>query len=148
MSTATTIPDPAGFVESRFGLHMKRKTRTEWAGPCPWCGGNDRFVVWERGNFMCRSGPGHCGRSGWLDELDGAQKPTREQLLEWRVAELERKQAEHERRLSALEQMHESSDHLTYHQNLNSNMQAVDYWLGEGMTAATIADYMLGYCPS
>lgn len=36
----------------------------EWAGPCPYCGGNDRFRVWpEEGNtgrYWCRS----CGQSG------------------------------------------------------------------------------------
>ena len=95
------IADPVGLVESKFGVTMKRKTRDEWCSPCPWCGGRDRFVVWERGWYMCRPGPGHCGRSGWLDELDGIAKPTPEQMLEWRVAALERKQEEHERRLSA-----------------------------------------------
>ena len=36
----------------------------EHAGPCPWCGGRDRFRVWpnsgDRGRFWCRQ----CGRSG------------------------------------------------------------------------------------
>jgi DNA primase len=97
---------------------------------------------------MCRPGPGHCGRSGWLDELDGIAAPTPEQILEWRVSALERKAEEHERRLSALEQMHASTDHTTYHANLNNHVEAVDYWLTEGMTPQTIHDYLLGYCPS
>lgn len=36
----------------------------EHAGPCPWCGGKDRFRVWPKsgkhGRFWCRQ----CGRSG------------------------------------------------------------------------------------
>lgn len=36
----------------------------EWAGPCPWCGGEDRFRVWpfegEHGRYWCRQ----CERSG------------------------------------------------------------------------------------
>jgi hypothetical protein len=39
----------------------------EWAGPCPWCGGDDRFRVWPDhpsgavgGRFLCRG----CGRQG------------------------------------------------------------------------------------
>src|SRR4030042_4277294 len=36
----------------------------EYAGPCPWCGGDDRFRVWpsqgEFGKYWCRG----CGRSG------------------------------------------------------------------------------------
>lgn len=26
-------------------LHHKQKTKTEWAGPCKWCGGEDRACV-------------------------------------------------------------------------------------------------------
>jgi DNA primase len=29
----------------------------EWAGPCPWCGGTDRFRVWPyaaRPRYWCR----------------------------------------------------------------------------------------------
>jgi len=37
----------------------------EWQGPCPWCGGNDRFHVWPnqnegQGGYWCRS----CDRGG------------------------------------------------------------------------------------
>lgn len=50
----------------------------EWAGPCPWCGGRDRFRVWPEhpsgdagGRFLCRG----CGRHGdgiaFLRERDG-----------------------------------------------------------------------------
>lgn len=34
---------------------LKRKTMNEFAGPCPWCGGDDRFVVFQdSGRFLCR----------------------------------------------------------------------------------------------
>lgn len=49
----------------------------EYAGPCPWCGGKDRFRVWpehpasEGGRFYCRG----CGRQGdliaYVMERDG-----------------------------------------------------------------------------
>lgn len=144
----TEIGDPIQFVESRFGIQLRRAGRSEWAGPCPWCGGTDRFHVWERGNYWCRPAPGHCGRSGWLDELDGARQLTPDELRDLRIAELERKVQEHERRLSALEKMHASTDHLTYHANLEHHVKAVDYWLEEGINPDTIAAYKLGYCPS
>ena len=136
------------FVESRFGIQMRRVGRTEHAGPCPWCGGRDRFRVWQKGNYFCRPAPGHCGRAGWLDELDGTPQPTPEERLEWRVAALERKQQETDARLSALEKMHECTDHETYHSNLDHHVEAVDYWLNEGMTPDTIHKYQLGYCLS
>ena len=34
---------------------LKKKTANEMAGPCPWCGGSDRFVTFlDSGRFMCR----------------------------------------------------------------------------------------------
>ena len=144
----TAIADPVGFVEQRFGIRMRKAGRTEWAGPCPWCGGTDRFHVWGAGNYWCRPGPGHCAKSGWLDQLDGVDKLTPDELLKLRVDRLERQVAEHDQRLSALEIMHQSEDHLRYHDNLTANDQALDYWYGQGMLRATIDTYLLGYCPN
>ena len=48
------------------GLVMKKTATTnggEYAGPCPWCGGSDRFRVWPEdrdGRYWCRG----CGKSG------------------------------------------------------------------------------------
>lgn len=48
----------------------------EWAGPCPWCGGTDRFRVWPeprdgKPDYWCRQ----CGRKGdavqYLRDRDG-----------------------------------------------------------------------------
>lgn len=49
-------------------VNLKKVASThggEWAGPCPACGGNDRFRVWpntngDRGSYWCRG----CGKSG------------------------------------------------------------------------------------
>uniref|UniRef100_I2PZC3 DNA primase n=1 Tax=Desulfovibrio sp. U5L TaxID=596152 RepID=I2PZC3_9BACT len=54
----------------------------EWAGPCPWCGGEDRFRVWPDhpsgavgGRFLCRG----CGRQGdgiqFLRDMEGFSYP-------------------------------------------------------------------------
>lgn len=47
--------------------HVSGSSGGEWAGPCPWCGGEDRFRVWPDhpsgatgGRFLCRG----CGRQG------------------------------------------------------------------------------------
>jgi len=49
------------------GFTLIRQAATgggEWAGPCPFCGGKDRFRVWpESGRFWCRG----CGKTG--DEI-------------------------------------------------------------------------------
>ena len=41
------------------GFSLKSKTRGEYAGPCPFCGGHDRFCVWPhesdgKGRYWCR----------------------------------------------------------------------------------------------
>ena len=58
---------------------LRRKSNTphaEYCGPCPWCGGRDRFIVWptpRKGNprWWCRQ----CGKRGdaitWLRERHG-----------------------------------------------------------------------------
>lgn len=65
---------------SSDGFDLKRKAAIsggEYAGPCPWCGGDDRFVVWpdhpkyKGGRYWCRQ----CHKSGdimqYLKELRG-----------------------------------------------------------------------------
>lgn len=40
---------------------LKKKTAKEWAGPCPECGGSDRFLIWvHKDAWYCR----HCDVSG------------------------------------------------------------------------------------
>jgi len=138
--------DPVAYIETTFGIALKKVGRNEWAGPCPWCGGNDRFHVWERGNYWCRPGSGHCGAEGWVDKLAGKESPTPEQRLEWRIAKLERQQAEQELRIHHLEEMHRCKDHLIYHDNLTD--EAREYWWREGITDESIERYLLGWCPS
>lgn len=51
--------------------HLARKTHNEWAGPCPRCGGTDRFLVKPqaghdgRGIWTCRS----CCNFQWSDAI-------------------------------------------------------------------------------
>lgn len=42
-------------IASRVGARLKRVTATEWVGPCPACGGDDRFSInVKRRVFNCR----------------------------------------------------------------------------------------------
>lgn len=61
------------------GLELRRESATSWAGACPRCGGNDRFVVWPadagRGNVTGRYQCRQCGIKGdalaYLMDVDG-----------------------------------------------------------------------------
>ena len=55
---------------------LKQKTAKEWAGPCPECGGTDRFIVWtEKEGWHCRG----CNKSGdaieFLRQFEGKTCP-------------------------------------------------------------------------
>jgi len=141
--------DPIGYIETHYQTRLKHVTDTEYAGPCPWCGGEDRFRVWEEGNYWCRPGPGHCGRKGWVDELAGKGLSDHEKrllALEAEQRQLKRKQEEHERRLTKLEQLQRDRPDLQYYRNLTD--QALEYWFSEGIYQGAIDKFHLGYCHS
>jgi DNA primase len=65
-----------------------------------------------------------------------------------RLRRLEQQQAEHERRLSALEKMHSLMYVAQFYHRalLDPENEAYEYWLAQGMHAETIDRYALGYC--
>jgi len=145
------MTDARTYFETTYGLTFKRAGRDEWASCCPWCGGDDRFRIWNKGNYFCRPGPGHCGKKGWVDQLTGEKlSPDELRLLKIESAQrrIEEKQAEQERRLTALERLAKNQDHLRYHSYLSAHPQYMDYWLSEGIGLDSIERYKLGYCSS
>lgn len=123
------------------GLNFKRKTANEYASACPFCGGRDRFMIYQRGNYWCRK----CNAKGWVDEQDDITPEERRlRRIEAEQRAIKQRQEEHERRLSALERMHRCQDHIGYHRALTAD--ARDYWHSEGINDASIEAYMLGYC--
>lgn len=139
--------DPVGFAERHWGIALRKSSRYEWVGPCPWCGDggkggrSDRFHIFtdKSPRYWCRM----CNAKGFLETLDG-HKPTPEELLELRVRRLEQQQKEQAERLTALEKMHQCHDHICYHQSLS--LQEREYWYGEGVFDQMIDQYQLGYC--
>lgn len=136
------VTSPIQFAENQWHIPLKRASGDEYVGPCPQCGGVDRFHVWEeKQNFWCRQ----CGYAGFLDSLDNVTKMTTEQMVDYRLRQLEREQQETQRQVTALQRMHQSKDHLRYHFDMTTDQMA--YWLEEGMTVDTIMRYQLGWCP-
>jgi DNA primase len=70
---------------------------------------------------------------------------TRLRRLEYQQRDHARRLAEHEKRLTALERIHNCTDHLRYHNAMPP--EALDYWYTAGMWPDTIERYRLGYCP-
>ena len=141
----TGIDEACRLAHQRWGIEFVPKNTHEAHGPCPICGkaDDDGFIVFEQGYYLCR--PGGC--SGWLDENDRQQLTPEQRAIRQLQAESARQARqirEHEKRLSALEQMHRCADHLTYHRALDTRDR--DYWHSQGMTDATIDRYLLGVC--
>lgn len=101
----------AHLVDYVPGFDTPRTTSDRIYGPCPWCGGEDRFVIFpdqgERGtgSFYCFDNPGAgCGRGG--DAIDylrekrdyGFVEACRELGLEHLIEEREPSEEEKERR--------------------------------------------------
>jgi len=130
-------------AEKRWGHVFERKNQNEASGACPFCplADDDGFLIFSNGGYWCRQ----CGVKGWINEED-AKPPTAQELLEMRIAKLERQQAEQELRIHHLEEMHRCKDHLIYHDNLTD--EAREYWWREGITDESIERYLLGWCPS
>lgn len=54
-------------ISARYGLQLKRVNRVEFEGPCPSCGGRDRFSINTRKQvFNCRG----CGARGGAIDLE------------------------------------------------------------------------------
>jgi Toprim domain/CHC2 zinc finger len=53
-------------VAQRLGLRLRCATGSEFVGPCPRCGGDDRFSInWKKSIFNCRK----CGKAGDVIDL-------------------------------------------------------------------------------
>jgi len=151
-----TVIDPVGLAERHWGISLKRASRDEYysLNGCPFCGDSgkgeksNRFRIFldNSPRYWCRQ----CAAQGFLDTLEKQDPLTPEQKRIFRIEAEQRRQArqqaEMERRLTALEQMHKCKDHFTYHEALDE--RAFEYWWIEGMTTETIDHYMLGYCTS
>jgi len=54
---------------------LQHLTQREFAGPCPFCGGTDRFHLQsDLGRWFCRQCTGEPGDAGWQDAIDYVQR--------------------------------------------------------------------------
>ncbi len=151
-------------------VELKRAAGTgggEWAGPCPFCGGKDRFRVWpnpDQGNprFWCRQ----CGASGdaiaYVMRRDGVGFGVACQKLQLQVTKLTppslcRTQepgqvVSHTRSWQALTESawQRAADDFTlqsWEQMWAGDTSGRDYMFSRGLTETTLAAFALGYNP-
>lgn len=50
-------------LTERYGVELRKESASSWCGPCPQCGGRDRFWIREN-RYKCRDANGGCGIHG------------------------------------------------------------------------------------
>lgn len=155
------------------GLALKSKGRNsrgaEFAGPCPLCGGRDRFLVWPeqndgRGSYSCRQ----CGISGdviqWLMDVEGmpfrqaAQAagrawenrpvksvPQEPQKREKAPARLDAQAIPEPARNAALWRAEAAHFIESRHQALWAQAKARQYLAARGLDEVAVREYRLGW---
>lgn len=126
MNTLPKAQDWPQEAQAILQVKLHRQSSDEWCGPCPKCGGEDRFIVFVEGNFWCRQ----CNHKGWWKQTSPEERENREK--EKQISQ---------RRL--LELIGRCDDWRNYH---NFNPECRDYWHNEGFTDAEIQVWNLGYC--
>jgi hypothetical protein len=123
-------------------LRFRRKNYHEASSACPFgCGADeDGFLIFDDMGFWCRT----CGTSGRIAKRDPNHRLTPDELNEIRLRRVERMAEENARRITALERMAQSQDHITYHKMLDASDR--QYWHSQGITDAAIDKYLLGIC--
>lgn len=120
---------------SRFGIHLTA-TGQEFHGPCPECGGTDRWIVWAEGNHFCRQ----CGLKGWLN-ANFTPSPDHLRLAQEREAAVA---AAVQDRLTRWQHNGAKQHVVEYHEALRDRDRA--WWAAQGLTELQQDYYLLGYC--
>jgi hypothetical protein len=128
-------------------IELRVKTNYCANSPCPYCGGDDRFVLFDNGYWFCNPGEGHCGRSGWLD--DDKQHVWTPEEVRLRRIEAEQARARRERQyltrqVEALKRMASCTDHQRYHRALDE--EGFEWCAEQGLQMHVVMDYQIGRC--
>ena len=137
---------------TQFGCdpaHFRKVGRNEYHGPCPMCGGRDRFAIftdrdYPHWNAWCRV----CHPdSMWIDELNPMLKeplsPEKAQEIK-RNAERRFRKAQQEME-AAIDEMKRGEKWLQYHDNLDNSVRR--QWESWGIPEFWQDFYKLGYDP-
>jgi hypothetical protein len=142
------IEEAVRLAQERWAnLEPRIKGKHEAACACPFCGGDDRWVLFDNGFWFCRPGPGHCAKQGWIDD-DKQQHWTpaerRLRKIEAEQARARRERQELKRQVAALKRMAECNDHQRYHQALDE--AGFEWCARQGLQMHVVMDYQIGQC--
>lgn len=118
----------------KLNTKLSRHAQGEACGPCPRCGGKDRFIVFMAGNAWCR----RCNHKAWW--IDNPEEGRR------RIAE-EKIQQEQDQ-IALRRRMAVCQDWTEYHTRLLRGPELLDVWGEQGMGPDEIRKWGLGCCPS
>lgn len=126
----------------------KRAAEDEYHGPCPRCGGVDRFVIhadraWPHWFMWCRK----CGWRGWPDQINAALSTiTDEERARWTAEREAARAAEQARRRKALDDYTASELWEAYAAKMAESNH--EWWRKAGIADEWQAYWRLGYTPS
>jgi len=145
-------------------VKMRKASNThggEWQGPCPWCGGTDRFHVWPernagQGGYWCRS----CGKGGdaiqFLRDHDGMTFKEACEFLNIKIEDKARTQPEPAQRefhprdpQTPADLWREKAEKfVTWAQEqLRANKDVIVWLSARGISTAAAGKYRLGWNP-
>lgn len=154
------LKDQIDLVELLGRYTTLKACGTEFHGPCPFCHGDDRFVVIPaEKRWFCRKGDGHCGRHGdcfdfisEIENMDALQAA--EYLSNGYLAHSDpvkpMKSAQDAAPTYAYDWGKQTQRLLASHEALLANKLEItdrcrDYLAGRGITEATIKAFRLGF---
>jgi DNA primase len=135
--------------------HVAATNGGEYAGPCPFCDGKDRFRVWPEqnkekgGSYWCRQ----CGKKGdgiqFLRDTEGISYPEALERLGMDADRMKNKN----NTSSVVQpvfghkkyQVPDQSLAKKYHDNLWDQNDALEYLISRGFSEDTIRTFLLGY---
>lgn len=141
---------------------LKKIAPREWAGPCPKCGGTDRFHVWpEENSFNCLgkdNGRGGCGAGGdtiefirWIEgvsfpeavqRLTNCALPTVERMATPEAAPRPQAQAEEWKQRATMLAANAQQELV------GRDKRGIEYLERRGISEDTMAQFYLGFAPA
>jgi hypothetical protein len=167
-----TAPDLLTLAENLTTLRKSSSTEGgEWSGPCPFCGGRDRFSVQPyhkpEARWLCR----HCTDGKWKDVITFVERRDKSsfmdacralfgpmvqitpeesaRLLAERTArQEEERRREQEAQAARRAELDESGAALRYWENLSQYPEAREMWEKRGLSRMWQDYFRVGYSPS